>query len=176
MKACHALSLEKQFLSPRRGSNLQPSDNGWDAPLISLSFHIFQNIYLIISLLRHTGLRLGCTYVQPWLILVVQWLQRLTGHQKVAGSIPVWGSKIVFLRIELDECPSIIQYISKVPHFPKYISQLRHCLSEKIVWNLFCVFIHSFTNHHVQHSKDAEQSIWTSGFSLLTVPFECWLP
>ena len=28
--------------------------------------------------------------------------ERLTGHQKVAGSIPVWDSEIVFLRIELD--------------------------------------------------------------------------
>ena len=35
------------------------------------------------------------------------WLERLTGHQKVAGLIPVWGSEIVFLRIELDKRSSI---------------------------------------------------------------------
>ena len=33
---------------------------------------------------------------------------QLIGHQKVADSIPVWGSEIVFLRIELDERSSII--------------------------------------------------------------------
>ena len=36
-------------------------------------------------------------------------LERLTSHQKVAGSIPVWGSEIVFLRIELDDRSTIIQ-------------------------------------------------------------------
>ena len=35
----------------------------------------------------------------------------LTGHQKVAGSIPVWGSEIVFLRTELDERSSLIHEI-----------------------------------------------------------------
>ena len=37
-----------------------------------------------------------------------EWLQRLTGHEKVAGSTPVWGSEIVFLRRELDDRSSII--------------------------------------------------------------------
>ena len=46
-----------------------------------------------------------------------QWLQRLTGHQKVAAWIPVCGSEIVFLRIELDENSSIIRDIFKLPHF-----------------------------------------------------------
>ena len=31
----------------------------------------------------------------------------LTGYQKVAGLIPVWGSEIVFVRLGLDECLSI---------------------------------------------------------------------
>ena len=31
-----------------------------------------------------------------WLDNQAQWLERLTGHQKVAGSIPVWGSDIIF--------------------------------------------------------------------------------
>ena len=26
-------------------------------------------------------------------VLVAQWLERLTGDQKVAGSIPIWGSE-----------------------------------------------------------------------------------
>ena len=29
-------------------------------------------------------------------VLVAQWLERLTGDQKVAGSIPVWGSEAFF--------------------------------------------------------------------------------
>ena len=41
-------------------------------------------------------------------VLVAQWLERLTGHQKVAGSISVWGSEIVFLSIGLDDNLSII--------------------------------------------------------------------
>ena len=32
----------------------------------------------------------------------------VTGHYQVAGSIPVWGSEIVFLRFEVDERPMII--------------------------------------------------------------------
>ena len=48
-------------------------------------------------------------------ILVTQWLEFLIGHQKVAGSIPVWGSEIVFLRIELDERSSLIQKYLQVP-------------------------------------------------------------
>ena len=50
-----ALSSEKRFLSPKRGSNPQPSDD-----------------------------------------------------QKIVGLIPVWGSEIVFLRIEFDDRSSII--------------------------------------------------------------------
>ena len=39
----------------------------------------------------------------------------MAGHQEVVASISVWGSDIVFLRFELDECLSIISYISKLP-------------------------------------------------------------
>ena len=42
---------------------------------------------------------------------MAQWLERLTGHQKVAGSISVWSSEIVFLMIELDERSSIISKV-----------------------------------------------------------------
>ena len=35
-------------------------------------------------------------------VSVTQCLERLTGHQKVPGSVPVRGSEIVFLRFELD--------------------------------------------------------------------------
>ena len=30
------------------------------------------------------------------LVMVAQWLEHLTGDQKVAGSIPVWGSETFF--------------------------------------------------------------------------------
>ena len=36
-----------------------------------------------------------------------QWFERLTSHQKVAGLI--WGSEIIFVRIELSERSSLIQ-------------------------------------------------------------------
>ena len=39
---------------------------------------------------------------------MARWLKRLTGHQKLAGSIAVRGSEIVFLRLELDKRSSII--------------------------------------------------------------------
>ena len=48
------------------------------------------------------------TYVEfvhelaTWLS-VSQWLERYTGHLKVAGSIPIWGSEIVFLIIHLSQ-------------------------------------------------------------------------
>ena len=29
-------------------------------------------------------------------VLVAQWLERLTGDKNVPGSIPVWGSEIIF--------------------------------------------------------------------------------
>ena len=48
-----------------------------------------------------------CTLLIIW-VLAAQWLERLTGHQKAVGSIPVWGSEIIFLRIELDDRSSII--------------------------------------------------------------------
>ena len=44
-------------------------------------------------------------------VLVAQWLERLTGHQKFGGLIPVWGSEIVFLSIGLDDHSSILRYI-----------------------------------------------------------------
>ena len=65
--------------------------------------------------------------------MVPQWLERLTGHQKVAGSIPVWGSEIVFLRIELDERSSLIQDLLmnlKSTVLPRLSEQLVHYNSE----------------------------------------------
>ena len=46
--------------------------------------------------------------VSPVLVLVKE---RLTGHQKVAGSIPFLGSEIVFLSMELDDRSFISRYI-----------------------------------------------------------------
>ena len=42
---------------------------------------------------------------------MAQWLERLTGRQKVAGLISVGGSEIVFLSVELDDRSSISSYI-----------------------------------------------------------------
>ena len=53
------------------------------------------------------------------IMMLMQYI--MTGHQKGAGSFPVWGSEIVFLRLELDKRYSI-QDISKLPHF-QHISQ-----------------------------------------------------
>ena len=61
-----------------------------------------------------------------FVILVAQWLERLTGHQKVAGLIPVWVSEIVFLRIELDDCSSIISRYLQAPTLLKYKSRQYH--------------------------------------------------
>ena len=36
---------------------------------------------------------------------------------EVFSSIPVWGSEIIFLKIELYELASLIQDISKLPNF-----------------------------------------------------------
>ena len=44
-------------------------------------------------------------------------------RKRVAGSISVWGSEIVFLRLELDECLSIISRYFQAPTFLKYIPQ-----------------------------------------------------
>ena len=40
-------------------------------------------------------------------VLVAQWFERFTGHQKATGSIPVWDLEIVFLS-RIDERLSII--------------------------------------------------------------------
>ena len=143
--------LRKWFLSPRRGSNPQPSDDRLDALTIELprlrwwakvqiryiymwdlsgshytlilyiylnifKLSCFSNIKQLQSLSMYSGFRLGITYIYiefaPWLsiwVSVAQWLERLTGHQKVASSIPVWGSEIVFLRLGLHERSSTIQ-------------------------------------------------------------------
>ena len=92
----------------RRGSNPQPCDDRWDALTIDL------------ILLTNGNFCLGGTYVElaPALAIwvsVVQWLQRLTGHHKVAGSIPVWDSEIGFLRLGLHEHSSFFALPSLIP-------------------------------------------------------------
>ena len=42
------------------------------------------------------------------IVIVTQWLERLTSHQKVADSLPVWSSENVFLKFEADESPTVI--------------------------------------------------------------------
>ena len=53
-----------------------------------------------------------------------QCLQRLIGHWKVASLIPIWGSKIVFLRIEHDEHSSVISKYLQTPIFLNYTSSM----------------------------------------------------
>ena len=46
----------------------------------------------------------------PWLtiwVLVAQWLEHLTSHQRVAGLVPIWGLEVVFLGVELGDHSSI---------------------------------------------------------------------
>ena len=47
----------------------------------------------------------------------------MTSHQKVTGLIPVWGSEIIFLRIELDDHSFIIsiQFMELCSVFKKYV-------------------------------------------------------
>ena len=54
--------------------------------------------------------RFSCYYIlEVWeLGDILRWTIVKLYHQKVAGSIPVWGSEIVFLGIELDDRSSII--------------------------------------------------------------------
>ena len=78
-----------------------------------------------MSLLTHRGCRLGSTYVKltPELaiwILVAQWLERLTGHQKVVGSVPsedqkefLWGLKKFRRLSNIPHAPTFATYITK---------------------------------------------------------------
>ena len=55
---------------------------------------IFKENCLLLKLTVRTG-----TYrdlLSAIWVLLAQWLERLTGDQKVAGSIPVWGSETFF--------------------------------------------------------------------------------
>ena len=81
--------LRKMFLSPRWESNLQPSDLRWDTLTI---------IETAVLAVRVSRLRTSthCGLLSAIWVLVVQWLEHLTRDQKVAGSIPVWGSETFF--------------------------------------------------------------------------------
>ena len=107
--------LRKMFLSSRRESNPQPSDLRWDALTIELqglgwqreghdvyrfarATHVLLNssldmsIYLINEYIcMKDDLQLG--KLSPGSSMV---RERLTGHQKVSSSIPVWGSETFF--------------------------------------------------------------------------------
>ena len=91
-----ALSSEKRFLSPRRGSNPQPSHDRWDAVTIHMVSqstssayvrpeqkllyvnYVIDEIYILL-LMRCIFWKLTIWF------LVAQRLERLTGHQKVAS-------------------------------------------------------------------------------------------
>ena len=96
------------FLRPRRESNPQPSDLWWDALTIELPGLRWQreghDMYRFVSathVLLNGSLDMSRTGIYRGLlsaiwVLVAQWLERLTGDQKVAGSIPVWASETFF--------------------------------------------------------------------------------
>ena len=98
------------FLRPRRESNPQPSDLWWDALTIELPglrwqreghdiyrFVTYRDCRLAVRVSRLRTGTFGGLLSAIW-VLVAQWLdlKRLTGDQKVAGSIPVWGSETFF--------------------------------------------------------------------------------
>ena len=57
-------------------------------------------------------------------MMAAQWLELLTGHQKVVGSILVWGSEVVFLRTEFDERLSHSKYLQAPTIQKMYISSI----------------------------------------------------
>ena len=68
MNIYQALSSEKRFLSPRQGSNPQPSDDQWDALIIELprlkwwaKVQVWHMYYLWAT---YSSLHLGHTYVE----------------------------------------------------------------------------------------------------------------
>ena len=73
-----------------------------------------------------------CTYrglLSAIWVLVAQWLERLTRDQKVAGSIPVWGSETFFWVCDkawvVNSFPLIHQVAS---HLHRYILIIRCCM------------------------------------------------
>ena len=82
MNVRQALSSEKRFLSPRRGSNPQPSDDGETLTIELPKLRWWAKVQV-----RHLCDLSGSHYMlimwhlTIW-VLVTQWLGRLTGHQK----------------------------------------------------------------------------------------------
>ena len=158
MNVRQALSSDKRFLSPRRGSNLQPSDNRWDAPTIELP----RRRWWAMVQVRHICDLSGSHYM----LVMIWWLPlrshicrtyTLADHLSLGSSmvrashrslegcgfVPHWGSEIVLLRIGLDERSSIILRYVQAPTLLKYISYycLVLCLFYKRNGNCFVVFI-----------------------------------
>ena len=99
--------LRKTIFEPQKG--IEPAFFSWP---VRRSNHWATKILLLISSLTCSGFHFGLKKVKlaaslaVW-VLVAQWLERLTGHQKVVGSIPRLGlRKLFFMRIELDDCSS----------------------------------------------------------------------
>ena len=91
--ATQALSqTQKNVSEPQTGIEPQPSDLRWDALTIELPGLRWQREGQL--LIQQSRLAVGLLSA-IW-VLVAQWLERLTGDQKVAGSIPVWNSETFF--------------------------------------------------------------------------------
>ena len=95
MNVRQALTSEKRFMNPTRGSSLLTTGDALTIELPGLRRRANEQVRHMLTI---------------W-VLVAQWLERLTGDQKVVGTIPVWGLEIVFLRLELYKRSSIIQDI-----------------------------------------------------------------
>ena len=74
----------------------------------------------------------------------------LTGHQKVSGLIPVWGSEIVFLMIELYERSSMILRYLQAPTRLKHISGKKFHLMYNFINKIECL---STTSKHKKGQK-----------------------
>ena len=90
-------------------------------------------------------------------IFVAQWLERLTGHQKVAGSIPVWGWEIIFWvsSLKIVHLPKNIQALMFLKHQTTFFIkrfQLSRIAVERsalqdgaLSWTIFFNFHHKFS-------------------------------
>ena len=120
--------LRKMFLSRRRESNPLPSDLWWDTLTIELPGLRWQreghDMYWFVSAIQVLLNSSTCTYrglLSAILVLVAQWLERLTGDKNVPGSIPVWGSEIIFWVCDKSWVANSFHLIYQAARHPSYI-------------------------------------------------------
>ena len=80
-----------------------------------------------------------CTYrglLSAIWVLVAQWLERLTGDQKIAGSIPVWGSETSFRVYDK-------AWVANTVNFPVMMFLLKLYKSKNLPDSFLCSLIQS---------------------------------